>query len=59
MAGRVRHPIDMRALERWIEKNIPEIEVPLEIKQVRSFPLLTTNTGVACPARLHAIVDRH
>lgn len=38
MAGRVRHPIDMRALERWIEKNIPEIEVPLEIKQVRSSP---------------------
>lgn len=38
MAGSVRHPIDMRALESWIEKNIPEIEVPLEIKQVGSFP---------------------
>ncbi|KAK3695315.1 kinase-like domain-containing protein [Podospora appendiculata] len=33
MAGRVRHPIDMRALEAWISKTVPEIEVPLDIKQ--------------------------
>ena len=41
MAGSVRHPIDMRALERWIEKNIPEIEVPLQIKQVGEIHLTT------------------
>jgi hypothetical protein len=34
MAGRVRHPIDIRALEAWISKKIPEIEVPLGVKQV-------------------------
>lgn len=36
MAGRVRQPIDVRSLERWISKNVPEIEAPLDIKQVRS-----------------------
>jgi len=36
MAGRVRQPIDTRSLETWISRNVPEIEVPLEIKQVRS-----------------------
>jgi aminoglycoside phosphotransferase (APT) family kinase protein len=34
MAGRVRQPIDTRALEKWISKHVPEIEVPLDIKQV-------------------------
>ncbi|KAK5655438.1 hypothetical protein OQA88_5709 [Cercophora sp. LCS_1] len=33
MAGRVRQPIDIRALERWISKNVPDIEVPLDVKQ--------------------------
>ncbi|KAK3330829.1 kinase-like domain-containing protein [Apodospora peruviana] len=33
MAGRVRHPIDIRALEAWISKTVPEIEVPLDVKQ--------------------------
>ncbi|KAJ0349011.1 hypothetical protein COL154_005170 [Colletotrichum chrysophilum] len=33
MAGRVRHPIDQAALERYIEKNVPEIKTPIEIKQ--------------------------
>ncbi|KAJ3947873.1 uncharacterized protein N0V96_002109 [Colletotrichum fioriniae] len=33
MAGRVRHPIDQQALERYIEKNVPQIKTPLEIKQ--------------------------
>jgi hypothetical protein len=35
MAGRVRQPIDLWALERWISKNVPQIEVPLDVKQVR------------------------
>lgn len=33
MAGRVRQPIDTRALETWIARNVPEIEVPLEVRQ--------------------------
>ncbi|KAL2159302.1 hypothetical protein VTH06DRAFT_2737 [Thermothelomyces fergusii] len=33
MAGRVRQPIDVRALERWIAQNVPMIEVPLDVKQ--------------------------
>ncbi|KAK4142631.1 kinase-like domain-containing protein [Dichotomopilus funicola] len=33
MAGRVRQPIDVGALERWIAKNVPRIEVPLDVKQ--------------------------
>lgn len=35
MAGRVRHPIDTAALERYIRENVPEIKVPLDVKQVR------------------------
>ncbi|KAI1142154.1 phosphotransferase enzyme family protein [Hypoxylon sp. FL0543] len=33
MAGSVRHPIDTAALERYISKNVPEIKVPLDVKQ--------------------------
>jgi len=33
MAGRVRHPIDVRALEVWLSKTVPEIEAPLDVKQ--------------------------
>nr|XP_036580710.1 aminoglycoside phosphotransferase [Colletotrichum truncatum]KAF6788705.1 aminoglycoside phosphotransferase [Colletotrichum truncatum] len=33
MAGRVRHPIDQKALERYIEQNVPEIKTPVDIKQ--------------------------
>ncbi|KAF6830383.1 aminoglycoside phosphotransferase [Colletotrichum musicola] len=33
MAGRVRHPIDQEALERYIRDNVPEIKTPLNIKQ--------------------------
>ena len=36
MAGRVRQPIDIKALEAYIEKNVPEIKVPLDVKQVGS-----------------------
>ncbi|KAK6957429.1 hypothetical protein Daesc_000214 [Daldinia eschscholtzii] len=33
MAGEVRHPIDTAALERYIAQNVPEIKLPLDIKQ--------------------------
>ncbi|KAI8631448.1 acyl-CoA dehydrogenase family member 11 [Xylariaceae sp. FL1651] len=33
MAGRVRHPIDVKALEKYISQNVPEIKLPLEVKQ--------------------------
>ena len=34
MAGEIRQPIDISALQRYIEKNVPEIKTPLEVKQV-------------------------
>lgn len=34
MAGPVRHPIDIESLERYLEKNVPEIKTPIELKQV-------------------------
>lgn len=37
MAGQVRHPIDTAALERYISQNVPEIKIPLDVKQVRLF----------------------
>ncbi|KAI1490606.1 aminoglycoside phosphotransferase-like protein [Biscogniauxia mediterranea] len=33
MAGRVRHPIDTKALEKYISENVPEIRIPLDVKQ--------------------------
>ena len=35
MAGNVRQPIDIDSLERFIDANVPEIKVPLDVKQVR------------------------
>lgn len=34
MAGPVRHPIDVAALERYLSEHVPEIELPLDVKQV-------------------------
>ncbi len=34
MAGPVRHPIDVASLERYLTEHVPEIEVPLDVKQV-------------------------
>jgi hypothetical protein len=36
MAGPIRHPIDQEALERFISQNVPEIKVPIDLKQVWS-----------------------
>ncbi|OAA56605.1 Protein kinase-like domain protein [Niveomyces insectorum RCEF 264] len=33
MAGPVRHPIDVAKLEAYLKANVPEIELPLEVKQ--------------------------
>jgi hypothetical protein len=36
MAGNVRQPIDVVSLERYITAKVPEIKVPLDVKQVCS-----------------------
>ncbi|KAI2634598.1 kinase-like domain-containing protein [Xylaria nigripes] len=33
MAGRVRQPIDVQALEKYLSQHVPEIKAPLEVKQ--------------------------
>ncbi|KAJ5143576.1 uncharacterized protein N7515_002363 [Penicillium bovifimosum] len=33
MAGEVRQPIDIPALERYIDQNVPELKTPLDVKQ--------------------------
>lgn len=35
MAGAVRQPIDLASLEVYIKQHVPEIRVPIDIKQVR------------------------
>lgn len=37
MAGKIRQPIDIPSLERYIDKTVPQIKTPLDIKQVRVF----------------------
>jgi len=34
MAGIVRQPIDVDALTRFISDNVPEIKIPIDLKQV-------------------------
>lgn len=34
MAGNVRQSIDVGSLERYISTQVPEIKLPLEVKQV-------------------------
>ena len=36
MAGAIRQPIDIKALERYIDQHVPAIKTPLEVKQVRA-----------------------
>lgn len=33
MAGAVRQPIDVASLERYISSNVPEIVIPIDVKQ--------------------------
>lgn len=34
MAGPVRQPIDLKAFEKYLDQNVPEIKTPVELKQV-------------------------
>lgn len=34
MAGPVRQPIDLKNLDKYITENVPEIALPVELKQV-------------------------
>lgn len=34
MAGAIRQPIDLEALQRYVEKTLPDIRLPLDVKQV-------------------------
>lgn len=34
MAGAVRQPIDVASLERYIDAKVPNIQTPLQLKQV-------------------------
>ncbi len=46
MAGVVRQPIDVQSLERYISKTVPQIKVPIDVKQVKSLffnSLITTS----------------
>jgi hypothetical protein len=36
MAGTVRQPINVDSLSKYIEENVPEIELPIIVKQVSS-----------------------
>jgi hypothetical protein len=38
MAGDIRQPIDVATLQKYVEKNVPEIKTPLEVKQVATNP---------------------
>lgn len=38
MAGEVRQPIDIPSLERYLNQNVPEIQTPLDLKQVSLAP---------------------
>jgi hypothetical protein len=49
MAGAVRQPIDILALERFIAENVPDIEVPIDVKQVRPVMLPTFRTHKFSP----------
>ena len=39
MAGPVRQSIDLQKLEKYISENVPEITIPLNIKQVLTMDL--------------------
>lgn len=51
MAGRVRQPIDVGALERYINQHVPDIKTPLDVKQFGfgqsnpTYQLTSTTTG--------------
>ena len=42
MAGPVRQPIDLASLTRYIESTVPDIQVPIQVKQVHIVNVPTT-----------------
>lgn len=40
MAGTVRQPINVASLSSYVEKNVPDIKLPISLKQVLSAALL-------------------
>lgn len=38
MAGQIRQPIDEAAFSRFVEQNVPEIKLPIDVKQVCMCP---------------------
>jgi hypothetical protein len=51
MAGVIRQPIDIPALQRYIEQHVPQIKTPLEVKQVR---VLTVHMKESVAYALHS-----
>ena len=45
MAGRIRQQIDIKALERYITNNVPDIQVPIDVRQV-SLPHTLINVSL-------------
>lgn len=51
MAGRVRQPIDVKSLETYLQAHVPDVAVPLEVKQFGygqsnpTYLLTSTSTG--------------
>ena len=35
MAGQIRQPIDEAAFSKFVSENVPEIQTPMDLKQVR------------------------
>ena len=50
MAGPIRQSIDIKSLERYIEKTVPEIQTPLDVKQVSY--LATDQHTLHCATKL-------
>ena len=57
MAGVVRQPIDLSALEHFISQNVPIIKVPLDVKQV--FYCSTFNPILSNSLVIKKKADRH
>lgn len=41
MAGEIRQPIDLAALERYIDSHVKEIKVPISVKQVSGMSVVS------------------
>ena len=46
MAGRIRQPINLENLEKYIKQYVPEIAVPLDVKQVSTLQSKHTTISI-------------